>query len=149
MKVICISGKAGHGKDTVARFMKDALVNNGQRVLITHYGDLVKYICTTFFDWNGEKDECGRQLLQTVGTDIIRAQDQNFWVNFVMSVLKFFSDKWDYVLIPDCRFINEMIAPVNNGFHTTFLRVIRSDYTSALTEEQQKHSSMNKHMMYT
>ena len=44
MKVVCISGKAGHGKDTVAKIMNERLLNDGHRVLITHYGDLVKYI---------------------------------------------------------------------------------------------------------
>ena len=141
MRVICISGKAGHGKDTVAGLMKEALEQNDKRVLITHYGDLVKYICTTFFGWDGQKDEQGRHLLQNVGTEIVRAQDQDFWVNFVMSVLKFFNGQWDYVLIPDCRFVNEMIGPVSSGFSTTFLRVNRSGYVSTLTEEQQKHIS--------
>lgn len=51
MKVICISGKAQNGKDTTAGFMKEILEARGNRVLIAHFGDLVKYICKTFFDW--------------------------------------------------------------------------------------------------
>lgn len=50
MKVICISGKAQNGKDTTASFMKQTLEDKGQRVLIAHFGDLVKYICKTFLD---------------------------------------------------------------------------------------------------
>ena len=49
MKVICISGKARHGKDTLATILKKRLEDNGNRVLITHFGDLVKYICEKFF----------------------------------------------------------------------------------------------------
>lgn len=45
MKVICISGKARHGKDTLAGMLDEHLKVNGHRVLIAHFGDLVKYIC--------------------------------------------------------------------------------------------------------
>ena len=72
MKVICISAKAQHGKDTVANFMKECLEAKEKRVLVTHYADLVKYGCKTFFNWDGQKDEKGRALLQYVGTDIVR-----------------------------------------------------------------------------
>ena len=44
MQVIVISGKAQHGKDTTAGFLKDALEADGYPVLIAHYGDLVKYL---------------------------------------------------------------------------------------------------------
>ena len=107
MKVICISGKAQNGKDTTASFMKQALEDKGQRVLIAHFGDLVKYICKTFFGWDGQKDERGRTLLQYVGTDKIRAVSPDYWVDFIVNILTIFKDEWDYVLIPDCRFPNE------------------------------------------
>lgn len=116
MKVIVISGKAQHGKDTTAGFMKSALESDGYSVLIAHYGDLVKYICKTFFGWDGQKDEYGRSLLQRIGTDVIRAQDQDYWVRFIGTILWFFKDEWDYVLIPDCRFPNEVNYLGDNGF---------------------------------
>ena len=58
MQVIVISGKAQHGKDTTAGFLKDTLEADGYSVLIAHYGDLVKYVCKMYLGWNGEKDEC-------------------------------------------------------------------------------------------
>ena len=48
MKVICISGKAQHGKDTVAKLIAQILEGYGNRVLITHFGDLLKYICKIY-----------------------------------------------------------------------------------------------------
>ena len=109
-EIIVISGHAQHGKDTVARMIRSDLEEHGNSVLITHYGDLVKYICKTFFDWNGEKDEYGRTLLQYVGTDVIRKAQPDFWVGFIIQILRFFPDVWDYVLIPDARFPNEIRA---------------------------------------
>ena len=141
MKVICISGHAQHGKDTTAGFLKEALEADGQRVLIAHYGDLVKYICKTVFGWNGQKDEYGRTLLQHVGTDIIRKQEPDFWVGFIVRILEFFGGEWDFVLIPDSRFPNEINCLKDGGFDVTHLRIIRDGFTSSLTPEQQQHLS--------
>ena len=50
MKIICISGKAGHGKDELASVMRRALEADGYSVLITHYADLLKFVCRQYFD---------------------------------------------------------------------------------------------------
>ena len=140
MRVILISGKAGHGKDTFAGFLKEAMEASEKRVLITHYADLLKYICKSFFGWNGEKDEAGREMLQKVGTEGIRAQNPDFWVNFVRQILQFFPNQWDYVLIPDARFPNE-VQRMKECFPCTHIRVFRENYDNGLTPEQQAHSS--------
>lgn len=141
MKIICISGKAQHGKDTSAEIIKRQLEQKGHSVLITHYGDLVKYICKAFFDWNGEKDDIGRGILQHVGTDVIRNKYPDFWVGFVVKILKLFPNKWDYVLIPDCRFPNEVEVMKDAGLDLVHWRVVREKFKSPLTEEQQNHIS--------
>lgn len=141
MKVVCISGKAQHGKDTTAGMMKTALESMGHTVLIAHYGDLVKYVCRTFFGWNGEKDAYGRSLLQKVGTDIVREQRPNYWVDFVKDMLSMFPNEWDFVLIPDSRFPNEIDGLKQAGFNVTHLRVRRENFESPLTTEQQNHPS--------
>ena len=140
MKVICISGKAQHGKDTSALLLRANLNQRGYKTLLIHYADLLKFICKTYFDWNGEKDEYGRTLLQRVGTDIIRAQNPSFWVDEVIKVLQFFPNEWDYVIIPDCRFSNE-IHHMESFFEVIHLRVKRNNFESPLTEEQQNHIS--------
>lgn len=141
MKVICISGKAQHGKDTTAGMMKETLESDGYRVLITHYADLLKYICRTFFGWDGVKDDNGRHILQYVGTDIIREKKPDQWVEFVANILTLFPDEWDYVLIPDCRFPNEIEFLKSHGFDVTHLRIVRPNFKSPLTKEQQNHPS--------
>lgn len=141
MKVILISGKAQNGKDTTASILKQTLVDNGDRVLITHYADLLKYICTNYFGWDGKKDDKGRQMLQYVGTDVIRKQNPTLWVDFVAMILKYFKGNWDYVIIPDCRFPNEITRMIEAGFDTIHLRVHRPNFESPLTQEQQNHPS--------
>lgn len=141
MKVILISGKAQHGKDTVSGFLRDGLKSNSKKVLVTHYADLLKYICTNYFGWNGIKDDNGRHLLQYVGTDVIRKKNPSMWVDFVSTILKYFRDSWEYVIIPDCRFPNEITNMKDSGFDTVHIRVVRSEFNSPLTEEQQQHES--------
>ena len=138
MKIVCISGKAQHGKDTTAKLLEETLEAQGNRVLIAHYGDLVKYVCKTFFGWDGKKDEKGRTLLQRVGTDKIRAVSPDYWVDFIVSILDIFCDEWDYVLIPDTRFPNEYEIYETYGMDAILLRVVRPNFVSPLTEEQQK-----------
>lgn len=140
MKVICISAKARHGKDASAEILKDIFEARGKKVLITHYADLVKYVCKTFFNWNGEKDDYGRTLLQTVGTDIISVQQKDFWVNFIISILKFFPNEWDVVLIPDCRYPIEYELMKDN-FDTALLRIERPNFDNGLSATQKAHSS--------
>ena len=139
-KVICISAKARHGKDTAAEILKKYLESKGQRVLITHYADLLKFICRNYFGWNGEKDETGRTLLQYIGTDVVGAKNPAYWAEFVVGVLSMFESEWDYVLIPDCRYPIE-VDTVKKKFDTTVLRVFRPDFDNGLTETQKNHLS--------
>ncbi len=141
MQIILISGKAQHGKDTSAAILKTELELDGNRVLITHYADLLKFICKQYFGWDGEKDEKGRHILQYVGTDVVRQKNPDFWVDFVSTVLKLFPDEWDYVIIPDCRFPNEIDNLRKNGLSAVHVRVVRENFISPLTKEQQAHSS--------
>lgn len=139
-KIICISGKAQHGKDTTATILSAALENRGNKVLTFHYADLLKYLCRQYFNWNGEKDEVGRTLLQHVGTDVVRAKDPNYWVDFAVKFFNLFEDEWDYILIPDCRFPNE-VEVMKSNFDTIHVRVVRPNFDSPLSDEQKKHPS--------
>lgn len=140
MKVILISGKAQHGKDTSANIMQDRLISDGKRVLSIHYADLLKHICRHYFQWNGLKDVEGRKLLQRVGTDVIRKEKPDFWVDFIITILSMFKDEWDYVIIPDCRFANE-IERMKETFDTVCIRVNRPGFSNGLTKAQRQHPS--------
>lgn len=138
---ICIGGKAQNGKDTSAKILKQAMEDNGAKVVIAHYADLLKFICKNYFGWNGQKDDVGRTLLQKVGTEGVRSKRPDFWVDFVLDVVDLFPNEWDYIIIPDTRFPNEINRIKEHGYPTYYLRVNRMDFQSPLSPEQQQHPS--------
>ena len=140
-KIITISGKAESGKDTSAQMLKEQLEDLGYNVLICHYADLLKFICKNFFDWDGQKNEEGRTLLQRVGTEGVRKYNPNYWVEFILEILAFFPDEWDFVLIPDARFPNEINLLKDDNYDVMAVKVVRTDYENHLTEEQRNHPS--------
>lgn len=140
MKIITISAKAGGGKDFCANLIKQKLESKGDKVLITHYADLLKYICKTFFGWDGKKNMEGRTLLQYVGTDVIRQKNPNYWINFLIGIFNLFPDEWDYVVIPDTRFPNENDL-MKEYFDVITIRVTRPNFDNGLTKEQKNHES--------
>ena len=140
-KFICISGKAQNGKDTVANLLKSELESQKYSVLIIHQADLLKFICKNYFGWNGEKDDYGRTLLQKVGTDVIRQKSPDFWVDFIERVTAFFDGSWDYILVPDTRFPNEIERLRTQTSEVIHVRITRPDFLSPLSPEQQKHPS--------
>lgn len=141
MKVVLISGKAQSGKDTSANILKEIMERDNKKVLIAHYADLLKYICKTFFDWDGNKDENGRTLLQKVGTDTIRKLNPDYWVNFLAEFISMFENEWDYIIIPDTRFPNEIDLMKHYEYDVFSLRVNRIDFDSDLTDVQKEHLS--------
>lgn len=141
MKVIGISGKAEHGKTTVATMMYDTLTSDGHKVLLINYADLLKFICKQYFSWNGSKDKFGRWLLQYVGTDVVREKRPDYWTDFVKSILELFENEWEYAIIGDCRFKNEVECMNDFGEKWMHVRVVRPNYKSSLSESQLKHPS--------
>lgn len=140
-RFICVSGEAQHGKDTSAEVIRAELETLGDEAIIVHYADLLKFICRIFFGWNGEKDEAGRTLLQRIGTDVIREEEPDYWVNFVLGIIKFFPTEWNTIIIPDCRFPNEIEVLKNAGYPVTHVRVYRPNFDNGLTEDQKNHPS--------
>ena len=145
MKIISISGKMRHGKDTSANFIKKELEEQGKRVLIIHYGDYLKFLLKNYYGWSGNKaDKGSRELLQHFGTDIIRKQEPYFWVDNVIHFLKLTQADWDFVLIPDTRFPDEIVRQINafGRENVLTIRVDRLDFTpEGTTQEQLQHES--------
>ena len=146
---IVLSGKSGSGKDMVAQFMKEELAKHGQRTLIIHFADALKWILRDYFNWDGKKDEVGRTLLQHVGTDIVRTTYPGYWTGIVVGLIKAFEpySDFDVAIIPDARFENEVNIALENLNNCVSIRIERKNADGSewinpvLTEEQRNHPS--------
>lgn len=146
MAIILISGKAGCGKDTAANHMNAILNQRGHKTMRLAFANYLKYLAKQYFGWNGEKDEEGRNLLQTLGTETIRNQyNQDFWVNSVIDIIsigkEFFNFK--HFIISDWRFISEfkLIDSLLGHLNIIKVRIERPSYKKILNEKQEQHSS--------
>lgn len=141
MKLILISGKAQHGKDTTALTIKGILQSKdpNTKIKIAHLGDLLKYMCKEYGGWNGEKDAVGRSLLQHYGTEVVRKDCPTYWVDFMADIIKWYGHIWDFFIIPDIRFKNEVETLSNDN--TIKIRVVRPGFDNGLSEAQKQHIS--------
>lgn len=144
MQVVLISGKAEAGKTTAANMLKSFLESQGETVVIIPYGQYVKDTAKMIWGWNGKKDEAGRQLLQWWGTDVVRQQDPSFWVDTVIRLARVIQNRVDYLIVDDCRFVNEIqgwYGDVYSNWRPFTIRVERPGHENALTPEQRIHPS--------
>lgn len=141
MKVVLISGKAGHGKDTAAQLMKNELESRGEKVLIIKFGDAVKWFAREYYNWDGSKNIDGRNLLQYIGTQMMRTYDKYYWGRIVSEFIAANKD-FTYALIPDWRFYSEkeIILADNKKCYT--IRIERPNFVNPnITKAQLKHVS--------
>ena len=158
MKVILISGKAEAGKTTTARILKGMLEGRGKKVACIPYGQYVKDTARMIWNWDGKKDAKGRKLLQWWGTDVVRAQNPTFWVDSVVRLAKVIHGHVDYLIVDDCRFVNEIevwrsvkyvvLDPTTDCLKSEgrfsdilTIRVERPGYENTLTPAQRQHPS--------
>lgn len=144
MKVIILSGKARNGKTETANIIKEQLELEGFKPLKLAYGDYLKDICKRLANWNGEKNEVGRAILQQTGTNIVREKlhMSDLWVNHVINEVKIAEYLgYTHIIIDDARFKNELYIPKANFYDCVTVRVERLGFKSDLTDEQLKHRS--------
>lgn len=148
-KIILISGKAENGKTTAAKQMKKIFESRGYKAVITRYAKYLKEIAKDYCGWDGNKDEKGRQLLQELGTDIIRYKlnKPDFHVGRICEDIEVSADYVDYVIIDDTRFPNEIYYPLAKFGKDKVVtyKVNRVElnsthpYENSLTPEQRQH----------
>lgn len=140
MKLYVISGKARHGKDTVAMYIKEIYEERGQKVINLAYGSYIKEYARRISNWDGLEETKPRELLQELGTDIIRQKiDNDFFVRRICEDILVYSYYFDIITISDARFPNELEWPKERFDDVVNVRVIRDGYETVLSEKEQKH----------
>lgn len=144
--VLGVSGKARHGKDTAADFLKKTFEEKGFLVVKLPLATYIKQYAM-LLGWDGLESTKPRELLQTLGTEVIKQKMNKklFHAERIAEDIDIMSevvDKTTIFIIPDVRFkseINYLKAYFQSEFKT--LRVVRHNFDNGLTGEQQVHLS--------
>ncbi len=136
--IFLIAGKARQGKDTVGDMIAD--YNHNQKVIKLQYSHYIKEYAKQISDWDGSEETKPRELLQQLGTSLIREQiNPLFFVNRMCEDILVYSYFYDIIIISDVR-LEEEITTIQNQFeHVFVLHVSRPNMESELTVSEQKH----------
>lgn len=140
MKIFMISGKARSGKDTFGDALESVLVSRDYKVCRLSVGTYIKFYAQRYFGWDGREETKPRELLQMLGTEVIRKQiDPKFHVNRLVEDIKVLSNFFDVFIISDVREPLEIEEVKKNYDCVTTIKMIRPDFENELTSEQRKH----------
>jgi hypothetical protein len=140
--VILLAGKAESGKTLAANIIKEEIESLGKTALIMSFAGYLKFICKSYYKWDGKKNEEGRSLLQRLGTDVVRKKNPDFWAKTVFDFITTFDGEFDYFILDDTRFKNEIsIFEEYNPLCYTSVRIGRLNYENSLSPSQRLHPS--------
>ena len=138
-KIIILSGKARAGKDTTTNFLKEIYKD---KMINLQYGSYIKEYAKKISNWDGNEETKPRELLQQLGTDIIRKQiDNRFFIKKMIDDIKVYSFFFDIIVISDARFKIEIDDIKQNFNDVISINVSRPNFDNGLTEEQKRHPS--------
>jgi len=138
MKIFIVSGKARHGKDTVASMIRDYYFD--KKCINLSYGSYIKDYAMKISDWDGSDETKPRELLQHLGTEVIRNNiDENFFIKRLCDDIRVYSYYFDIITISDARFPDEIDTPRSLFSSVCVINVVRSNFESPLSSSQMKH----------
>ena len=167
MKVIGLAAKAGGGKDTAGDLIRKSLESKGYTTTQISFANPLKDICTMLFGWDrdrlhtdaefkessllddGSPDPAcemlgmsRRVVMQRLGTEAMReGLHTDIWVIAMkLAIMRGDYDEYDYGLLTDCRFINEL--QFVRDLDGTLIRIDRAGEQSTLTEHTEHASEL-------
>lgn len=137
-KIVAFGHQKGVGKDTIIKYCIDILrpQTKNLRIVRRGFADKVYDVCHHLWGWAGFRErefyarnhaakndllangKTVRQMLIEVGTPVMRAYDDNVWINAALK-----ADDFDILFVNDLRFPNEFKAIEELGGH--LVRVTR------------------------
>lgn len=139
-KIYIICGKARHGKDTIAEMIQDIYKEKQKDILNLQYSSYIKEYAKKISDWDGSEETKPRELLQQLGTQVIREKiDELFFVKRMIGDIQVYSYFFDALTISDARFKVEADMPREKFDDVVIIHVVRPNFDNGLTEEQKKH----------
>ena len=138
MRIFLIAGKAGSGKNEVAKLIKEYYIYKLEECAITSYSKYIKNFALELTNWDGTESNKPRDFMQRLGDDM-RKNDPNFLVSNMNKDITIYQKYVENVVISDVRMPNE-IEEIKNSFENVYAFYIVNQFgSSKLTIEQQSH----------
>ena len=141
-KIYIVCGKARHGKTTSAELIHDYCENHNLKHIDLSYGSYIKEYAKKISNWDGSEETKPRELLQQLGTNIIREKlDDEFFIKRMIEDIKVYNFFFDVITISDARFPKEIDLIKAFFKNVKSIHIIRPNFDNGLTLEQQNHPS--------
>jgi len=140
-KIYLLSGKARHGKDTIAGFLKKFYENDGKKVIYSRAGKYIRFYAMEMTDWDGSEESKPRELLQELGTEVIRNKlnKAEMFIERQLDDIEIYSYFYDAIIVPDIRLPREIESVKEKFDNVVTIKVNRINFESSLTGNQMKH----------
>lgn len=139
-KIFLLAGSARTGKDTVAQAIVNYYEKKGKKVVRFGFSDYIKNYAMKIINWDGNDETKPRELLQTIGTDIVREKiNKDFFINRVCEDIMVYKYFFDVIVISGARFPNELDIPKSKFTGVTIIKMERPKYENNLTPKQKSH----------
>ncbi len=140
MKLVLIAGKARSGKTLAAHLLKEEILKNNEKVVITEYSKYIKMFAKELLGWDGISEPKPRKFLQDFGT-YVRHESQNphYFIERMKDDLEIYRHFVDVVIISDVR-LKEEIECVKE-YHPITIHVLNNQNAYDLSEEEASHET--------
>ncbi len=140
MRIFLVAGKAGSGKQEVAKMIKEYYIYKLDKCIITEYSKPLKSLAQELTDWDGLNNTKPRGYLQKLG-DEIRNIDERYFVKSMLENLKIYEHFTNNVVICDVRFPIE-IEEIKLNYDNVYTICVENQFgVSPLSIEEQSHRS--------
>ena len=101
--IFLFTGKARHGKDTAASFLKDCFEKDNKKVIFSQYAKYIKFYCKEMYGWDGSEETKPRELLQKLGTEVIRNKlnKAEMFIERQVDDIEIYSYFYDAIMVSD------------------------------------------------
>ena len=131
-KIFLIAGQARSGKDETLKIIKDYYEKQNKLVVRLGYADYIKNYAKKITNWDGTDETKPRELLQIIGTDIVRNQiDKEFFINRICEDIMVYKYFFDVIIISGARFPDELDIPKSKFKNVTIIKTKKSSPSKA------------------
>lgn len=142
MKIFIIGGKARQGKDTVCGMIRKYYSEKNVKSINLQFSSYIKEYAKRISDWDGDDTDKPRDLLQELGSEVIRKKiDPLFFVKRMIGDIMVYSHYFDVITISDARFKVEIDTLKENFDDVVAIKVVRPNFDNGLTSDEKNHST--------